>query len=142
MRDGFATAATLERDLEALLAAAPDCRLVAYCDLDTRLVLRHVAEPGVRQELLDRLSAEASDAFGLRAAACAMLPPGLSPLREETEGIRLIDDRGVRLFLRASDAPQDALILLCASSEGAEALRPAAARLLCGPTSPPQAGYA
>ncbi|KUP94011.1 hypothetical protein [Tritonibacter horizontis] len=133
-----ATADRLIGDLTALRARRPDCRLVAYCDLDARLVLRHAAHPTIRQEVLDRLSEEAHQAFGLSQRVKRALPPELLPphdshdAQETPEGIRLIDDRGVRLFLRVPTAPQDALILLCQTPDGAEALLPEAERLLLG----------
>ena len=118
--------------LDALRRTGPDCRLVAYCDLEARLVLRHAAVPEVRQELLDQLSAEAEDAFALRHHAARLLPPALMGQPADVEEIRLIDDRGTRLFLRNPALPQDALILLCASPAGAEALLPPARRFLLG----------
>ena len=134
--------ADLVAHLDTLRQSAPDCRLVAYCDLETRLVLRHAAEPGVRQEVLDRLSQEAAEAFHLHRIARAVLPPNCAPLLGETEDIRLIDDRGVRLFLRSPDAPQDALILLCASSEGADQVQSVATGLLQATPSVPRRGRA
>ncbi len=134
--------ADLVAHLDTLRQSAPDCRLVAYCDLDTQLVLRHAAEPGVRQEVLDRLSQEAAEAFRLHRIARATLPPNCTPLLGETEDIRLIDDRGVRLFLRLPEAPQDALILLCASSEGADQVQSVATGLLQSAPSEPRRGHA
>jgi len=126
---------SFEQALAALRDRSPDCRLVAYCDLDTRLVLRHVADPSIRQELLDRLSEEAHEAFALRAEALAALPPALATAPPDTENIRLIDDRGVRLFLRCPTDPQDALLLLCRTPACADALLPEAQNLLlAGPT--------
>ncbi|NIZ15520.1 hypothetical protein [Phaeobacter sp. HF9A] len=121
---------SLLRDLARLRDQVPDCRVAAYCDLETRLVLRHVSAPGIRQETLDRLSAEAQQGFALRQAAQEALPMAYPPISTEAEDIRLIDDGGVRLFLRSPDAPQDALLLLCASTESAMRLRPEAIALL------------
>jgi len=133
----------VEQALWAVQRRVSGCRVVAYCDLEASLVLRHVASPAVRQELLDQLSADAHAAFALRATALACCPPGFGGGADDgpdVEQVRLIDDRGVRLFLRSPQAPQDALLLLCDTVQTADRVLPEAQALLLALLSDPGMG--
>lgn len=142
---GFA----FDRDLDGLLrdvhAAAPTSALVAYCDLDSELTLRHCADSFVPQELMDRLSRHARRSVALLETARALFPDAQADTIPErvpdtAPQIAIWDTAGGLLTVsQASAADTDtgtgtgteALLCYAPDGEGRDALQAAVAPALC-----------
>lgn len=91
--------------IHALRNEIPGCRMVAFGDVRTRLVLRASHERGVRREFLDRLCHEAATCFGLTDVE-------RQDSKGEEEAMVLTTD-DVRIYLRGNENDTDFLCLVC-----------------------------
>ena len=83
----------------------PRCRLAAFGDVQTHLILRASHEPGVRREFLDRLCHE--------AAACFDLTGVVEQDESGAEEAIVLTADDVRIYLRAPGNDTDFLCLVC-----------------------------
>lgn len=100
---------TLVEQLDSLRAAAPGCGLVAFGDLNTRLVLRTSARAPWPQERLDELCAQAARCFA--STDTGALADHFGGARQ-TEAV-LLEPDSLRLFLRAPKDESDLLCVVC-----------------------------
>ena len=97
--------------LDALRSELSGCALVAYADLNSRLVLSTSAAGHPGQEELDALSSAAQLVLaGAVAEGGAPVWGGDSP----ADMAMLMTGSEARVFLRAADAAPEALICVCA----------------------------
>lgn len=99
------------------------CDLVAYCDLSTRLVLRHAARGFVPQEQLDRLGDHAARSFATLNAARAALPgtgPAEDPAEDKAPCTILVLEPDGSLLAFARPCPTAEEALLCRAARGTE----------------------
>lgn len=94
----------VEDELEALRADFPGCAVIAFADLDTRLVLVSSGESAARRDTLDRLCAGAVELFAMAERAGVTAPDTV--LRSEAGRIEV--------SLRDPNSPNDALCAICA----------------------------
>lgn len=100
--------------LDAMRSELPGCRIVAFTDLGSRLVLcaSAAAKPG--QEDLDRLSDLA------QVMLDGAIAEGAAPVLATGEGDRragtamLVSDHECKVFLRAAGEVSEALVCVCA----------------------------
>jgi len=92
--------------LDELRETNPGCRMVAYADLSTHMVL--VTDSGTTQprEVLDALCDEAAALLGTKGAPPIGAAPGTTAVWATPASLRV--------FLRAPDEPQDVLCCVCA----------------------------
>lgn len=104
---------TVQEDLDALRHASPGCRLTAFGDLSTSLILRFSSDEKVPREQLDQLCARAAGGFALARAA--------SDVSAEISAREVICFTAQRseIFARASDKSDD---MVCSVVDGAHAL--------------------
>lgn len=93
-------------ELDRLRASFAECGTIAFADLSTQMVLVTDSAADLPREALDRLCGEAS----------LMLGAGKSPAPGHTDGTTAVVSQaeGLRIFMRASDVPSDALCCVCA----------------------------
>ena len=115
--------------LDRLRRDFPACRLVAFADLTTGMVLSSSADIPVAQERLDRLCATAVQLLGGESAVRVSRAAG----QDDTGWLghaMAIDGGEIGLFVRSSQEPNDALCCLCDVAEELDALIVAATRSL------------
>lgn len=119
----------ISAQLDGLRMAVSGCSLVAFGDLDARLVLRASSDKPRPQEQLDELCSQAagflSDAAGNAVMTRVFGEPGDAP----TEAIVLTSD-DVRVFVRSPGPQADVVCCLCDSAMDAEGAIIAARRVL------------
>ena len=95
-------------ELDTLREASVGCQAIAFADLSTRMILVTDTQSKLPREALDALCVQAASVLG----ANGKIALGAHPSR-----IALVAEKSVvRLFLRASDEPNDVLCCVCASS--------------------------
>lgn len=97
----------VQDDLAAVITAFPQARLVAFADLSSRMILASQGRQSITQEHLDRLCEQARISFDDPLFALSMEAFG------EPHGALLLDDDGLRLFLRSEVEPADAMCCIC-----------------------------
>ena len=108
--------------LDAMRTATRGCRLAAFGDLRTRLVLRASAEKSWPQERLDELCTLAADSVGQAdGGGMAELFAG-APLDEAI----VLGRDGIRLFIRPANGESDVICCVCDTAEALEPLANAA----------------
>ncbi len=93
-------------ELDALRTANEGCQTVAFGDLSTQMILITDTQTNLPREALDRLCAQAALVLGRTGKTALGTVPGLRAL--------LADTTSLRLFLRATDEPDDVLCCVCA----------------------------
>ncbi|WP_204114957.1 hypothetical protein [Shimia biformata] len=96
---------TFADHINALRADMPGCRLVAFGDASTRLVLRASHGPDIRREHLDRLCDEASACFSMADVADGS-PSG-------AKEALVLTHRDLRVYVRSPDNDADFLCIQC-----------------------------
>lgn len=92
--------------LDTLREESIGSRAVAFADLSTRMILVTDTQSNLTREKLDALCEQAASVLGVDGTATL----GASPCRMAL----LADNSSVRLFLRATDEPNDVLCCVCA----------------------------
>lgn len=116
----------LQAALSSVRMQVPDCVLVAYCDLQSQLALRHEAEPFAPQEKLDRITREGLVASSLLESAQAALPASAGP-RPAAFSIMTWSQTGeVMTITKTAAAPENALLCCAPAETDVVALRVAA----------------
>lgn len=93
--------------LEAVIAAFPQTRVVAFADLSSRMILASQGRDDVNQEHLDRLCQQARSSFDDPLFALSVEAFG------EPHGAMVVGPDSVRVFLRSETEPADALCCIC-----------------------------
>jgi len=108
----------LDDELEALRSALPGCRVVAFVDLQARLVLLSKADKKPRQEWLDALA----------TTGAQMLPLRRGPVTAASTGDALPDQavvlrqHGLSVYVRLGSDPSEALCCDCDAGADATAV--------------------
>ena len=113
---------TIAERLDELRARHSGCVLVAFGDLDTRLILRTSAEEALPQEQLDRLCNQAVDTFSLSDAARA----------DESRGSEafVMTPMDTRIIVRSEAGGSDFLCCVCEGDEAVPAIAECAREVL------------
>jgi hypothetical protein len=98
---------SVQDDLGAVLSAFPQARLVAFADLSSRMILASQGRKDMTQEHLDRLCEQARISFDDPLFALSMEAFG------EPHGALVLDEDGLRVFLRSESEPADAMCCIC-----------------------------
>ena len=106
----------LQIALSSVRAHVPDCLLVAYCDLDSQLTLRHEAANFVPQETLDRLTGEGLVACALLETAQAAMPTA-AEARPDAFSIMTWSQAGEIMTISKSAAAPENALLCCAPAD-------------------------
>lgn len=94
-------------ELNSLRKAVPGCDVVAFADLSTQMVLVTSSDRSIPREEMDALSAEGSAVLGRsKDGPLGLGRPGSAVVATST---------GLRIFLRASAEPSDALCCIAKS---------------------------
>lgn len=117
---------SFEKQLDALRETLGDCRLAAYADLSTRMVLRVSADKRPPREEIDALCDLAAQF--LDGPSLPALFDGEAPYTALLAG-----PQESRFFIRSLSEPTDALILIVAEPVAQAAVWTAAQELLDGP---------
>ena len=112
---------TLSLQLDALRQTAKGCRLAAFGDLGASIVLRSSSAASHPQEYLDGLCQQARLGFLLLDAAVAAGDPQSAAPADD---VLILAPGEARVFIRAADGSDDAV--LCGCSDAASAGRLAA----------------
>lgn len=112
--------------LDAMRAGAEGCRLVAFGDLRTRLVLRMSADRSWPQERLDELCSQAAECFD--RADSEVFAAEFSEAHLD-EAIMLAAD-GIRLFIRPENGESDVICCVCNDAAALAPLASAARAVL------------
>lgn len=96
---------TFADHINALRSDLPGCRLVAFGDVSTRLVLRASHGPEVRREHLDRLCDE--------AAACFSMADAAETRPDDAREALVLTHRDLRVYVRSSENRADFLCIQC-----------------------------
>ena len=89
--------------IDVLRAEIPGCRVVAFADLKTRLVLKASHQPDVRRETLDQLCIQAAQSFDLLSGEGVSIPEDAFALSPED----------MRIFMRDAAGTSDLLCFVC-----------------------------
>jgi len=116
----------IDEDLKAIKGSADGCSLVALGDLQTRLVLRFVAEERLTQERLNHMCAEASRAF--RSAAA--LYQGVASETSTHDNAMIVTPEAYEVFIRSSQNTTDVICCSCKDRRTADHLVTQARKLL------------
>lgn len=100
-------------ELDALREKFDSCETLAFSDLSTQMILVTDSTSNLRREALDRLCAEAALLLGARGTASL----GAHPSTCAT----IANPHAVRIFLRTSEEPNDALCCVCAPTVDVDA---------------------
>ncbi len=119
----FASRADLEQQLGKIRALDPGCRLVAFGDLGSHLVLAASHDHPWPQERLDDLCLQAAEGFAM-----------LDQLDDANDFFVTLTSGSARLFLRASGGEQDALLIEGAQLSSVEPMVPQARLFLAAAT--------
>lgn len=93
------------KELDTLRAASVGCQAIAFADLSTRMILVTDTQSKLPRETLDALCVQAASVLGTHEEiGLGTHPSQMALLAEKTT---------VRLFLRASDEPDDVLCCVC-----------------------------
>ncbi|MEM6341153.1 MAG: hypothetical protein AAF729_08380 [Pseudomonadota bacterium] len=96
----------VSEELDGLRDAFEDCSIVAFADIETRLVLVSSSKGVARRETLDSLCASAADTFGNRKAL---------PITEADMHI-VASRTGLEIFFNLPEHAGDALCCVCEPS--------------------------
>lgn len=119
----------VSRSLDEVLARLPDCRLVAFIDLDASMVLATGSHSKPRQERLDALGALATRLLPLPddpLAGC-VAEDGAAP---QPEVAVLLSTAETTAFVRSAAEPGEALCCSCSPNAPVDAIIEAARSVL------------
>ncbi len=112
--------------LDLVRQAAGGCRLAAFGDLHTEVILLASSTSQKPREYLDVLSAEAAQVFSAHDQIVRSNTPLVDPAGEAT----VLTPDEVRLYLRSPCGAPEFLCLVCDDTETGKALVPKARALL------------
>ncbi|MDQ2090890.1 hypothetical protein [Marimonas arenosa] len=117
---------TIAQGLDDLRANHPGCRLAAFGDLGTRLILRTSTDETHPQEFLDLICVQAAQNFSL---SDKVRPADADP---ETAGreVVVMTSRDVRVIVRSTDNPSDFVCCICETGTSVEDVAVDAAAVL------------
>lgn len=96
---------TFSDRIHALRAEIPGCRLVAFGDVRTRLVLKASHDVDVRREVLDQLCEE--------AASCFELIGTTGGNTADQNQAMVLTPEDMRIYVNGADTTSDFLCLVC-----------------------------
>lgn len=109
-------------ELDALCDSFEGCRVLAFADLSTQMILVTNASASLQREALDDLCAE---------AACLLTGKGNPALgTTAAQSAMVLGKTEARIFVRAASEPQDALCCICSPEADIAGLTRAAADCL------------
>ncbi|MCA0869800.1 hypothetical protein LCL97_03085 [Seohaeicola saemankumensis] len=120
---------SISAHLDGLRSAVPGCSLVAFGDLDARLVLRASSDRPRPQEQLDELCMQAASLLSNTAGETVMQRVFGETGEIPIEAVVLTPD-DVRVYVRSAAEQSDVLCCLCDSAMDAEGAIAAARRVL------------
>lgn len=115
--------------LDRLRREFPACRLAAFADLSTGMVLSTSTDMPVAQERLDRLCATAVELLDGESAARVSRATGKQNAGWLSHAMT-IDGGEIGVFVRSGKEPRDALCCLCDAAGDLDALIAAAGQCL------------
>ena len=125
---------TIQTGMKRLLDEVPGVNLVAFGDLSSGLILNTAAKTACPREVLDRLCEKAIDCF-------AMLGPDALPAPGEDvifgKAMIYFDDRGLQVFARQPESPDDVICAVCDPGSGIDAILQSVLDLASAVAGPP-----
>jgi hypothetical protein len=95
-------------ELDKLRKSSTSCQTIAFADLSTQMILVTDTLSTLPREALDKLCKQAASLLGANGKVALGARPSRMAL--------VANDTSVRLFLRASDEPNDVLCCVCTPS--------------------------
>lgn len=109
---------SISEQLDGLRAAIPGCSLVAFGDLDARLVLRSSSDRPRPQERLDELCAQAASVLS-DAAGDMMLTQLFGKSGHAPTDAMVLTQSETRIFVRSEGPQADVLCCVCDTTDAA-----------------------
>ena len=91
-------------ELDKLRQTSTGCHTVAFADLSTQMILVTDTQSNLRREALDALCRQAAANLGTARPVLGTHPAGMAVVTTRS---------AVRLFMRATDEPNDVLCCVC-----------------------------
>lgn len=117
---------TIDQGLDGLRDNHPGCRLAAFGDLGTRLMLRTSSDDTHPQEYLDRICAQAAQNFALSDKVC----PDETASGAGCQDVVIVTPQDARVMVRSADNPSDFLCCICDPAAPLTAIAQEAAQVL------------